>query len=121
MPLRSDLTNPLAGGGILGIPATGMTHDGITDVDPTQLLDPDDNLVHFLHLHLPGLMLGTSDHPRLGKTVTVADVASLAQAALTPKAPASWPVLQRASHPPWDTPEHAVRRWHALDRPHRTR
>lgn len=121
MPLRADLANPLAGGGRLGVPATGMTHDGVSDVDPAQLLEPDDDLVLFLHMHIPGLTLGTAQHPRLGATVTVADATCLAEAALTPNPDKSWMVVQRGGHRLWDTVEHALNHWRKLDCPNRTR
>jgi hypothetical protein len=121
MPLRPDLTNPLAAGRTLGVAALSMPHYGTTTLDPGTLLDPAEDFALFLHLHIAGLTIGTSGNPHIGKAVTVSDADSIAEAILAPVAPASWTVLQRGPRRLWDTVEHATRLWDTLEHPDRSR
>jgi protein-L-isoaspartate(D-aspartate) O-methyltransferase len=119
MPLRRELSSPLAGGGELGGGVLAMAHYGTTDLDPAQFIEPVDDFALFLHLHIAGLNLGTTEHPTLGKAVTVADGKSIAEVPLT--ADDRWTVLQRGPRRLWDTVEHAARLWERLGRPDRSR
>ncbi|HSV67936.1 MAG TPA: methyltransferase domain-containing protein [Mycobacteriales bacterium] len=121
MPMRPELTNPLATAGTLGSAAALMAAYGTTDSDPTALVDPADDLALFLHLHIPGLTIGSCTHPHLGEAVTLSDAGSIAEAALSSAGPGRWTVLQRGPRRLWDTAEHAVRLWETLGRPARSR
>jgi protein-L-isoaspartate(D-aspartate) O-methyltransferase len=120
MPLRDRLDNPLRPGQQLGFRGSHIAHHGSTGVDPAEVASADFDLRLFLHLHLPGLQLGTVDRDGV-PTVTVTTLGSHAEAALTPATAGRWPTSQRGEHRPWDTVEHALHRWTLLGRPPRDR
>jgi protein-L-isoaspartate(D-aspartate) O-methyltransferase len=121
MPLRTALDSPLPTPRVLSPAALAMPHYGTTDLDPNPLVDPAEDLILFLHLHIPGLTIGASDNQVLGKTVGVSDPTSSAEAALVAVAPQTWTVIQRGPRRLWDTIEHATRLWHTLGQPSRQR
>jgi len=121
MPLRPQLGNPLSTDRTLGTAALAMPHYGTTSLDPAVLVEPDDDFALFLRLHVAGLVVGTADNPRLGRSVTVSDAGSIAEAALAPAGEATWTVLQRGPRRLWDTVEYAARLWESLGHPDRSR
>lgn len=121
MPLRHDVDNPLGPGRTLGLSALLMPHYGTTAVDPSLLIDLDDELALFLHLHIAGLVVGTTCNPREGHAVTVTDATSSAEVPTNATAPSTWQTLQRGPHRLWDTVEHATRLWQTLGAPRRSR
>lgn len=121
MPLRVDLEHPLATPRVLAPAALAMPHYGTTSLDPARLAGVNDDFALFLHLHIPGMEIGTGENPLLGKTVAVSDLDSIAAAGLTPTTEGTWPVTQRGPRRLWDTIEHATRLWEALGHPGRDR
>lgn len=119
MPLRAQVDNPLAEGRPLAYAGPGMAHEGTTDLDPASIADAQPNLRLFLRLHLPGLRIGWTDGPQ-GRSVTLTTPHGTAHTALAPTEPGVWLTIQRGQRL-WDTAEHALRRWTALDKPARTR
>lgn len=113
MPMRATVDNPDAAGPHPVPPATGMAHHSTTSLDPAGLLSRPE-LVLFLWLHAPGLHLGGgADHG-----VVVAERGSArAEANLQPLADNTWAVRQHGPYRLWDTIEHAVTMFDALDRP----
>lgn len=121
MPLRDQLDNPLPPGRRrLGFDGPRMPHYGTTDLDPHIVADAAADLLLFLHLHIPGLQVGTVDRDD-GPTVNVTASGSYADARLTETSPGRWPTVQRGARRLWDTIEHAVRRWEELGKPPRDR
>lgn len=118
MPLREHPDNPLAPGQSTGFTATGMAHYGTTAIDPALLLTEDPDLALFLWLHLPGLRVAGGP-PSASVVAHTTD--ALAEAHLTPSGDGTWEVTQRGPRRLWDTIEHALTAFQALDRPDRTR
>jgi hypothetical protein len=120
MPLRERLEDPLGPGQQLGFGGSRIAHHGTTDADPAQVADASFDLRLFLHLHIPGLQLGTVERDG-GNTVTVTAGGAHTEAGLTASAIRRWPTSQRGPHRLWDTVEHALRRWERLGKPSRDR
>lgn len=119
MPLRSDVDNPLADGQHVGYANSQIAHYGTTQLNPQVVTDADRDLRLFLHLHLPGLVIGSLDGPN-GFAVTLTTPDGYADASTTPHDDGTWAVRQRG-HRLWDTAEHALVEWSALDKPDRSR
>jgi protein-L-isoaspartate(D-aspartate) O-methyltransferase len=120
MPLRDRVDDPLAPGQVLGFEGPRIAHEGNTDVDPQAVTAAGPDLLFFLHLHLPGLHVGTADRDH-GSVATVTANGSYAEVDLDPASPGRWVTRQRGRRRLWDTVEHAMARWHRLSRPSRQR
>jgi protein-L-isoaspartate(D-aspartate) O-methyltransferase len=117
MPMRADVTSPFGPGREPPAAPTGISHYGTTAVDPATLLDRPD-LALFLWLHAPGLTLGGG----LEHGVVVAGRGpARAEVDLAPVAEGVWAVRQSGPYRLWDTIEHAVTAFDALDKPDATR
>ncbi|SFQ27951.1 methyltransferase domain-containing protein [Amycolatopsis rubida] len=113
MPMRATVDSPYGPGQEPGAAAVGMPHYGTTALDPAGLLARPE-LELFLWLHAPGLQLGGGAK----HGVVVAERgAARAEADLTPLADGTWAVRQHGPYRLWDTIEHAVTAFNALDRP----
>jgi protein-L-isoaspartate(D-aspartate) O-methyltransferase len=119
MPLRDRPDNPLAPGRTLGFDRR-IPYYGTTDVDPRIVADADRDLLLFLQLHLPGLEVGVVERER-ELTVNLTVPGSYADVRLAATTPGRWLTIQRGPRRPWDTIEHAARRWAELDKPARDR
>ncbi|HET6211473.1 MAG TPA: hypothetical protein VFE14_01235, partial [Micromonosporaceae bacterium] len=120
MPLRQQLTNPLAPGHSLGSGRHGMANYGTTNLDPRQIADATADLLLFLHLHIPGLRVGSTDRDE-GSVVVASSPTSHADVSMDAVADLTWPTVQRGPQRLWDTIEHAARLWHTLGNPGRQR
>jgi hypothetical protein len=120
MPLRDRVDNPLAPGHRLGFDGARIPYHGTTDLAPHLVADADPDLLLFLHLHLPGLQIGTVERADR-RAVTVTVPGSYADAHLTETTPGTWATTQRGTRRPWDSIEHATRRWNQLGQPTRDR
>ncbi|MGH4021236.1 MAG: methyltransferase domain-containing protein [Pseudonocardiaceae bacterium] len=117
MPMRERADTPYGRfQGPTAAPA-GIPHYGTTTLDPATLLAGRE-LMLFLWLHAPGLQIGGSaDHG----VVVVERGDARAEVDLKPLADGTWAVKQHGSYRLWDTVEHAVTAFDALDRPDATR
>lgn len=98
-----------------------MPHYGTTTLDPSILVNPDPDFVLFCHLHIPGLVVGTSRPPNGQATVTVPDNNANADVILEAAKSSTWTVIQRGPRRLWDTIEHASRLWPHVGKPKRDR
>ncbi|MGH3795788.1 MAG: methyltransferase domain-containing protein [Pseudonocardiaceae bacterium] len=117
MPMRAHVDTPYGPNrGPASAPA-GIPHHGTTSVDPAALLARRE-LTLFLWLHAPGLRLGGgAEHG-----VVVAERgAARAEVDLKPLTDGTWAVRQHGPYRLWDTVEHAVAAFDALDQPDATR
>ncbi len=96
----------------------GARHDGLTDVDPRSLDDPD--FLLWLSLHLPGVHLAPTYEDGQQTEITVYTAQQRATCAYEPTGDGLWPVTQH-SDGPWDTVEAAWRTWNRNGRPPRDR
>ncbi|MGH3625576.1 MAG: methyltransferase domain-containing protein [Sciscionella sp.] len=117
MPMRDRADTPY--GRLQGPTAApaGVPHYGTTTLNPATPLAGRE-LMLFLWLHAPGLQIGGStDHG-----VVVAERGDArAEVDLKPLADGTWAVTQHGSYRLWDTVEHAVTAFAALNRPDATR
>lgn len=117
MPMRTSVDSPYGPGQEPVAAATGIPHYGTTTLDPAGLLARPE-LELFLWLHAPGLQLGGgATH---GMVVAERGTAR-AEADLTPLADGTWAVRQHGPYRLWDTLEHAVAVYDALDHPDASR
>lgn len=117
MPMRTHVDTPYGPNqGPASAPA-GIPHYGTTTVDPAALLAHREFTL-FMWLHAPGLRLGGgAEH---GMVVAERGPAR-AEVDLKPLADGTWAVRQHGTYRLWDTVEHAVAAFDALDRPDATR
>lgn len=116
MPMRATLDSPY-GPGQEPASAAGMPHYGTTTLDPAMLLARPE-LELFLWMHTPGLQLGGGEK----HGVVVAERgAARAEADLKPLADGTWAVRQHGPYRLWDTLEHAVTAFDALNQPDASR
>lgn len=120
MPLRAHADESMPAGYVPDIPRPdGAPHEGLTDVDPRLVNDPDLRL--WLTLHLPGLQIAwTCDHDSTDTGVIVYTADEHATASYEPNADGLWPVIQYR-HRIWDTIETAYHAWVRTGRPTRDR
>ncbi|MEC3977724.1 methyltransferase domain-containing protein [Amycolatopsis sp. H20-H5] len=117
MPMRADVTSPFGPGQEPPTATTAMPHYGTTALAPATLLDRPE-LALFLWLHAPGVRLaGSLEHGVLA----VERGPARAEVDLAPVAEGTWAVRQSGPYRLWDTIEHAVASFDALDRPDATR
>jgi protein-L-isoaspartate(D-aspartate) O-methyltransferase len=96
----------------------GARHDGLTDVDPRALDDPD--FLLWLSLHLPGVHLAPAYEDGQQTEIIVYTARQRATCACQPVGDGLWPVTQHGQRP-WDTVETAWRTWDRNGRPPRDR
>jgi protein-L-isoaspartate(D-aspartate) O-methyltransferase len=118
MPLRDKIENPLAPGRSLGQVASTIGQYGTTDLNPSILDNTDRDLIMLLHLHLPGLSIGSVEGPDWQSLTlnTPQATAQVARAAIDGR----WATIQHRQRL-WDTAEHVLRLWDLLGKPHRGR
>jgi protein-L-isoaspartate(D-aspartate) O-methyltransferase len=120
MPLRDQIDTPLgAGRRQLGLATAGIGQYGTTDLDPAAFDHTDQDLLLLLHLHLPGLSIGSAEGPD-GKHLTLSTSDATAQVALLASAEGRHVTIQHGRRL-WDTAEHVARLWDLLDHPGRDR
>ncbi|MDT8915780.1 methyltransferase domain-containing protein [Amycolatopsis sp. PS_44_ISF1] len=112
MPLRDDVSNPLAPGRVLSTGVFGVPHYGMTALDPATALDPDFAL--FLWLHAPGIQMGRMDKQDL---VVAHRGRVRAEASLSPNGDGKHRVRQYGHYRLWDIVEHAASAFDNLGRP----
>jgi protein-L-isoaspartate O-methyltransferase len=111
MPMRTKVDSPYDPGQEPAV--NGMPHHGTTTLNPAELLARPE-LTLFLWLHAPGLRIGGgAEHgvvvAEQGRARAEADLESLADG--------TWAVRQYGPYRLWDTLEHTITAFEALDRP----
>ena len=122
MPLRPHLDDPTGPLDLIGLPAvdTPVPHEGVTDLDPRTILDPDFEL--WLELHLaPYTEALTEPDDYEGESLLLTTVGGYARVPTAPRPEGGHLVRQYGRRRPWDTVEAAWRTWNLLGRPARTR
>jgi protein-L-isoaspartate(D-aspartate) O-methyltransferase len=113
MPMRATIDSPYGPGQEPAQAAPGMPQYGTTRLNPAELLARSE-LTLFLWLHAPGVRIGGGEE----HGVVVAEQGLVrAEADLKPLADGTWSVRQYGPYRLWDTVEHAVSAFDALDRP----
>jgi protein-L-isoaspartate(D-aspartate) O-methyltransferase len=120
MPMRPDVDNPLPGGRTFGLATHGIGQYGTTGLDPSAFDHTDTDLILLLHLHLPGLSIGSSEGPD-GKFLTLSTPAGAAQVALVADGQDGRFTTIQHNTRLWDTAEHVAGLWERLGRPGRSR
>lgn len=91
MPLRDEIDNPLPSRSPWGYAVGPMPAYGTTTLNPAAVRDADPNLLLWLHLHIPGLRVGSMETEGV-HTVTLSRPGAHAQAQTEPASPGRWPV-----------------------------
>lgn len=121
MPLRAgvDQAKPVSiAPDLPDAESLGARHDGLTDVDPRALDDPE--FLLWLSLHLPGVHLAPTYQDGEQTEIIVYTAQQRATCAYEPASDELWPVRQHGRRP-WDTVETAWRAWNRNSRPPRDR
>ncbi len=121
MPLRDGADQPKPASIAPDLPGSGPVgtrHNGLTDVDPRALDDPD--FVLWLSLHLPGVHIAPIYEDGQQTESIVYTAQQRTTCAHQPTSDGLWPVTQQP-HRPWDTVETAWRTWRHCGRPPRDR
>jgi protein-L-isoaspartate(D-aspartate) O-methyltransferase len=122
MPLRPRSDSPSGPLSLFGLPAvdTPVPYEGLTDLNPRDVLIPDFQL--WLELHLaPYTAALTEPDAYEAATLLLITAEGYARVATTPQSHGTYLVRQYGRRRPWDTVETAWHAWHLLGRPPRTR
>lgn len=119
MPMRPEVSNPLAAREATEFSDAGMPHYGTSDLNPEVLRNASATLMLFCQLHTSRLRIATSPPDDTGKgSIFAYSDESLAEVPFEPLSAGRWPTIQRGQRRIWDTLETSVRAWNELRQPH---